>query len=171
MDDVDRDQQTLLFRYPTSKAASTSSADYIHPFVRLELGARSDHWPSEEASVSPYAAESFPNVFTEPTCRVHVLSAERTFWEKATLIHAWYHTPGEKKFRDRQSRHYYDLVRLFEHGIGKAAVQNTELLLKVAQHKSVFFASASAKYDEAKPGSLRLVPPQARIAELEQDYR
>jgi hypothetical protein len=29
----------------------------------------------------------------------------------------------------------------------------------VARHKSVFFAAAWAKYDEAVPGTLRLVPP------------
>ena len=119
----------------------------------------------------PYAAETFPKVFTEPSCRVHVLSAERTFWEKATILHAWYHTPSDKKFRDRQSRHYYDVVRLYENGVGQRAMADVDLLLKVARHKSVFFASASAKYDEAIPGSLRLVPSDARIPELEEDYR
>ena len=35
----------------------------------------------------------------------------------------------------------------------------------------MFFALASARYDEAKPGTLHLVPPAARIPELEEDYR
>ena len=46
-----------------------------------------------------------------------------------------------------------------------------DLLLKVAEHKDVFFPAASAKYAEARPGSLRLVPPEDRLPELEQDYR
>jgi len=34
-----------------------------------------------------------------------------------------------------------------------------------------FFARAWAKFDEAVPGTLRLVPPENRVAELERDYR
>lgn len=171
LDAHDPDGQTLLFRYPVAIAARDRDLGYIRPFVRLEFGARSDHWPKQEGTVSPYAAEAFPNVFREPSCRVHVLSAERTFWEKATLLHAWYHTPSHKKFRDRQSRHYYDVVRLYEHGVGQRAMTDLTLLQQVAQHKSVFFALASAHYAEAKPGTLHLAPPEARIPELEEDYR
>jgi hypothetical protein len=35
----------------------------------------------------------------------------------------------------------------------------------------VFFPSAWARYPEARLGTLRLVPPQERRPELEQDYR
>ncbi len=62
-------------------------------------------------------------------------------------------------------------MRLYEHGLGKAAVKDTDLLLKVARHKEVFFPAAWARYADAKPGKLRLVPPDARLPELEQDYR
>jgi hypothetical protein len=65
-------------------------------------------------------------------CQVKTLAAEHTFWEKATILHAWCHAPTDKAFRDRQSRHYYDLVRLDEHDLGKAAIKDVELLLKVA---------------------------------------
>ena len=53
----------------------------------------------------------------------------------------------------------------------RAAVEDTELLLRVARHKEVFFPAAWARYAEAKPGTLRLVPPDVRLPELEQDYR
>ncbi|WP_083670646.1 nucleotidyl transferase AbiEii/AbiGii toxin family protein [Singulisphaera sp. GP187] len=107
----------------------------------------------------------------ESGCKVLALAAERTFWEKATVLHMWHHAPAEKKFRDRQSRHYYDVVRLYEHALGKAAVKDTDLLLKVARHKEVFFPAAWARYGDAKPGTLRIVPRDARLTELEQDYR
>jgi len=168
----DPHQQTLVFHYPGSgTATSVTSPAYIHPIVRLEIGARSDHWPAIDGVVTPYAAEDFPQVFVSPTCSVHVLAAERTFWEKATILHAWYHTSEKKILRERQSRHYYDLVRMYEHGIGREAMKNTELLLKVAEHKSVFFASASANYTNARPGTLRLVPPKSRLDELRKDYQ
>jgi hypothetical protein len=168
----DPDGQTLLFRYPVAnRSHSADEPAYIQPVVRLEIGARSDHWPAVEATVSSYAAADFPNAFKEPACKVHVLAAERTFWEKATVLHTWFHAPADKKFRDRQSRHYYDVVRLYEHELGKAAIKNTDLLLKVARHKEVFFPAAWARYADAKPGTLRIVPPDARLPELEQDYR
>ena len=170
--DDDPDEQTLLFRYPASIGPrSADEPAYIRPVVRLEMGARSDHWPAVEATVTPYAAEEFPGTFKEPGRRVCVLAAERTFWEKATVLHMWHHAPVDKKFRDRQSRHYYDVVRLYEHELGKAAIGDTELLLKVARHKEVFFPAPWAHYADARPGTLRLVPSDARLPELEQDYR
>jgi hypothetical protein len=168
----DPQAQTLLFRYPANKRPSAvDEPAYIRPLVRLEIGARSDHWPAVESTVSPYAASDYPHVFKEPECQVLALAAERTFWEKITLLHMWHHAPAEKRFRDRQSRHYYDVAQLYKHQTGKAAVQDADLLLKVARHKEVFFPAAWAKYADAKPGTLRIVPPDARLAELEQDYR
>jgi hypothetical protein len=135
LDEDDPDGQTLLFRYPAGDRSRTADEPaYIRPVVRLEIGARSDHWPVVEASVVSYAAEAFPGVFKEAGCTVRVLAAERTFWEKATVLHMWHHAPADKKFRDRQSRHYYDVVRLYEHELGKAAVKDIDLLLKVARH-------------------------------------
>lgn len=52
-----------------------------------------------------------------------------------------------------------------------AAIKDTDLLLKVARHKEVFFPAAWARYADARPGTLRIVPPDARLPALEQDYR
>jgi hypothetical protein len=83
----------------------------------------------------------------------------------------WSHADNDKKLTDRQSRHYYDLAKLYEGDIGKSALGDLELLKAVARHKSVFFPRAWAKFEQAIPGSLRLVPPAARLAELERDYQ
>lgn len=110
----DPDGQTLLFRYPVAnRSRSADEPVYIQSAVRLEIGPRSDHWPAVQATVTSYAAADFPDAFKEPTCNVHVLAAGRTFWEKATILHMWHYAPADKKFRDRQSRHYYDVVRLY----------------------------------------------------------
>lgn len=170
--DDDPDHQTLLFRYPAeNRVRPADEPAYIGPTVRMEIGARSDHWPTLQASVTSYAAEDFPHLFKNAKCYVRVLAAERTFWEKATLLHMWHNAPKDKRFTDRQSRHYYDVVRLYDHDVGKAAIKDTELLLKVARHKEVFFPAAWARYADAKPGTLRIVPPNFRLSELEEDYR
>jgi hypothetical protein len=37
--------------------------------------------------------------------------------------------------------------------------------------KSQFFGSSWANYDQAKPGTFRLVPPTARLSALRRDYQ
>jgi len=83
------DAQTVNFHYPTALAAAEyESMGYITPRVKLELGARGDPWPTEQRVIRPYAADDFPDFFENPDSTVVVLSARRTFWEKATALHA-----------------------------------------------------------------------------------
>lgn len=164
----DLDRQTLLFEYPTSFAPD--AAGYIARLVKIEMGARSDHWPSETKTITPYVAEQFPQGFKEASCRVKVLSVERTFWEKATILHAEYHRPSDKPMPERFSRHYSDFSELIRRGISSHATAKLELLERVAQHKSLFFKSSWAKYSEAARGTLRVVPPEYRLTLLREDY-
>ncbi|MCB4756536.1 MAG: nucleotidyl transferase AbiEii/AbiGii toxin family protein [Elusimicrobia bacterium] len=171
MDPDDPDQQTLPFHYPAGIAErEVSLPRYSRPTVRLELGARGEQWPAEWAPVTPYAAQAVPKPFTNPSCRVKALAAERTFWEKATILHMLYYLPSGKRLPERQSRHYYDLAKLYEKEPGKRAATDFSLLKSVTEHKSIFFASTAARYDLAVPSSLKLVPPSSRIKELENDY-
>jgi hypothetical protein len=166
--DDDPDSQTLLYAYPQSLKESTAA--YVKPAVRIEMGARSDHWPSEQVRIAPYVAEQFQAAFETPAFIVKVLAAERTFWEKATLLHAEYHRPTNREIPLRLSRHYYDASRLILSGTGDKAVGRPELLQRVVEHKKIFFASGWARYDEAIRGSLRVTPHPARIRQLEEDY-
>ena len=166
------DAQTVNFSYPPGlRSGGTLPPSYVRPIVRLELGARSDHWPAEEHVIRSYAAEVFPASFEEPTCRVRTLSAERTFWEKVTILHAESHRPKDKPSGERLSRHYYDVAKLYQNDIGQRALARTDLLEAVVKHKRLFFRSGWANYDTAVLGSFRLVPPEERRASLETDYR
>ena len=164
----DQDQQTIIFEYPHSELSG--SLRYVRPAIRLEMGARSDDWPAIDAEIKPYAAEDFPKAFTAPACSVRTLAAERTFWEKATLLHAEYHRPAGKHAAERLSRHYYDLYRLLVHDIGQRAIGQQDLLKRVVQHKQLFFAQAWANYETAKPGTFHLLPDKTRMENLKRDY-
>jgi hypothetical protein len=168
LDEDDPDHQTLLFAYPGRAAVPAQS--YLRSVVRIELGARSDHWPSMQAPITPYVAQAFPAAFLTPAVAVKVLAVTRTFWEKATLLHAEHHRPPTKTMPARVSRHYYDLARLIVAGVGEQAVADLELLQQVVTHKSVFFPSGWARYTEARRGSLRVVPIAERIPALAADY-
>ena len=164
----DPDQQTLLFDYPTS--FPPDSAGYVRRVVKIEMGARSDHWPCEAKSITPYAAEQFPQGFKEGSCTLKVLSVERTFWEKATILHAEFHRPADKPVPERFSRHYCDFYELIRKGVAKSAEPRLDLLARVAEHKSLFFKSSWAKYGEATRGRLRIAPSEQRLKTLGADY-
>lgn len=99
-----------------------------------------------------------------------MLAPHRTFWEKATILHAEYHRDPNTPLPKRLARHYYDLSRLSEGNIGRRALENLDLLVRVAEHKNAFFRSSWANYQSALPGTLRLRPPEKRIGELQRDY-
>jgi hypothetical protein len=153
------DRNTVLFAYPSALKAEGEVLDrYIEPVIRIEFGAGSDNFPIGSHKISSYAAEEFPHLFSTPYCLVTLLEPVRTFWEKATLLHAEYHRPPASATPPRISRHYYDLYALSTSEIGNKFHEDLAMLSRVAQHKTVFFASGWAHYETAKPGSMKLVP-------------
>ena len=167
-----RDPHSVNFSYPKALAPSDyTDIPYIAPNVKLEFGARGDPWPTEERRIQPFAADEFPAFFQEPSCTVTTLSARRTFWEKVTALHAEHHRPISSPTPLNFSRHYYDVAMLAETDEGQAALADLALLKKVAEHKAVFYRSAWAAYGTAKPGTLKLVPPETRLKDLSADYR
>mmetsp|Transcript_29579 Transcript_29579/g.58343 ORF Transcript_29579/g.58343 Transcript_29579/m.58343 type:complete len:336 (+) Transcript_29579:759-1766(+) len=161
------DAQTLLFAYPS---LSDSVGGYVKPIVRFEFGARGVHLPAEVREISPYVHQAFPDLLGSGGVDVKVLGVERTFWEKATILHMLFHQDSTKPLADRMSRHYYDMAQLIGHEAKMRAVGRLDLLGQVAHHKSVFFKAAWAKYEDAKPGSLRLMPNEELTAALRRDY-
>ena len=81
-----------------------------------------------------------------------------------------FHRDPEKPLGERMSRHYYDLVQLARSGIKEKALGNLDLLVAVANHKSVFFKSAWANYKEARPATLKLSPGPELEKALRTDY-
>ena len=166
------DPQTLRFKYPSSFGQSAAQLAYVPREVKIEFGARSDDWPAGMRPIRPYVAEAFPDRITDAGVVVRTLSIARTFWEKATILHAEAHRASAGKSpRARYSRHYADLAVLADHECAAEALADIALLNRVVTHKKIFFRSGSAKYEEARPGSFRLVPTQNYLNLLEKDYK
>jgi hypothetical protein len=165
---VDETSQSpvVLFRYPAAAAYS----GYIRAEVKIEFGSLTDQRPVGDHAITPMVAEEFPLTFTQASARVVALEVERTFWEKATILHAEYHRRPDLPMRDRYSRHYSDLAALIRHPLGERSMRRLDLLERVVHHKSRFFASSWASYETAKPGTIRITPPDFRLKELEADY-
>jgi hypothetical protein len=167
----DTNDETLLFHYPPAFEASDYGVDeYIKPSVRIEFGARGDVSPQRDAGVISYCQLHFPDKLRDETASVRVLAAERTFWEKATILHAEAHRPPHHLASNALSRHYYDLAMLAESEVAVRALAQADLLQQVTMHKKLFFRSAWAHYDDAKPGTFKLIPPSELQRELRKDY-
>lgn len=158
----------LLFHYPSSQPAGF---DYLKRSVKLEFGSLTDQQPTGRHPIRPWVADELPIAFPDWKCEVVALEVERSFWEKATILHTEYHRPADKPTPDRFSRHYADTAALAKHPTASRAVEQHELRTRVVQWKRQFFGSSWANYDEAKPGTFRLVPPVERIAALRRDYQ
>ena len=163
------DDQTLIFNYP-SGVPFAGGDTYLADKVKLEFGARSDHLPAEVRRVQSYASEHFPDQMLDAQIEVKTLSATRTFWEKATILHQLHYAPEGKALGKHMSRHYYDLAELAASDIRADALANIDLLSEVALHKSRFFRDPKAKYDEAEPPTLKLMPTEELAARLRADF-
>jgi len=169
IDEADPYGQTILFAYPRENSL-IAGLDYIKPIVRIELGARPENQPVEKHLIESYAAEEFPQMFENPGSEITILSVERTFWEKATILHDQYHRADDYRTADRISRHYYDFYKLVKADVSKSAIENFALLESVVINKKSFFYRAGAKYEEVLLGHIHLIPSPARLDALKRDY-
>lgn len=163
-----KDTNVVRFQYPK---AVVQHVRYIAPQVVLELGTHAEFVPRDDFTIRSFAASEFPNFFAKADAGVTSLLAKRTFWEKATILHAEFHRPPEKPMPSRYSRHYFDVATMAEGPVKKEAFEDLSLLAAVVRHKQIFYPSAWAQYPLASAGTFRLLPPEARVKALRQDYR
>lgn len=167
-----KDSQTkspvILFHYPSSLP---NGFEYIKRSVKLEFGSLTDQRPIGRYPIRPWIAAIFPAAFPHWQCEVIALEIERTFWEKATILHAEYHRPLAIPIPERFSRHYADTAALAKYPEVIKAIRHHDLRDRVVSLKNLFFRSSWTSYTEAKPGTFRLVPRAERLPALRRDYQ
>jgi len=166
--DANTDSPVVLFHYPSNEP---TGFEYLGRLVKMEFGSLTDQRPVGTHALRPWVADEFPKQLEDFHCEVVALDLERTFWEKATILHAEYYRDPTQAMRERFSRHYSDVAALARPEIADGALACEELRQRVTDWKSRFFAANWARYDLAKPGTFHLVPPESRRAELARDYR
>lgn len=161
----EKDKQTVIFAYPhLFTNASTLQV------IRLEIGALAAWTPTKIAQIEPYSAIYYPKIFKQKDTAILTVAPERTFWEKATILHHEANRPNHLEMPQRYSRHYYDLYRMAQTSVKDATFAHIELLQKVVDFKIKFYPRSWAKYPEAIPGTLKLIPPEYRFKALAADY-
>ena len=164
----DEKDQGHIVRVKYPKTTNTAG---LLPYIQLEIGPLASWLPHSEHNITPYAAENFPDLFDTPQCSVRAIDAERTFWEKATILHHEAHRPQDSVIPERYSRHYYDLCLMAADETLKAsAIGKLELLENVVLFRKKFYPRGWANYDAAKPGTLTLIPPDHILNAMQKDY-
>ena len=103
---------------------------------------------------------------------VYTVAPERTFWEKATILHREAMRTSERGLPPgRYSRHYYDLWCLCQSDVKARALADIPLLDAVVAFKRKFYRCSWANYELATAAEISLMPPEHARAALEADYR
>ena len=169
--DIDpEDKQAVLFAYPEPGATYSK---YAKAQVKIEFGARGDPWPTQRRTVRPYIEEVHADTAPTAIVEVSTLEPERTFWEKATLLHQMYNVTLDKpeKAYERHSRHVYDVHRIWcTPTIRDVLAKGRDLLRQVAEHKTIFFKEPKAKYELVAEFTLNCKPHAALEKTLRADF-
>jgi hypothetical protein len=170
LDPDDPDRQSLLIWYPKVTAADEG---YVRPAVKIESGAKSALDPNQPLIVKPYVADVLADLeLSAPDIRTVV--AERTFWDEVVILHGlrqWFDARGVLRGGgQRISRHYYDVYRLLDSDVGRAASADLALGVDCVRHARMFFNSPDLNLATAAPGSFTLSPSVEMATELARDY-
>ena len=165
------DPQTLLIEYPTLYRSGDTA--YVAPSVKIEAGARSALDPNETRGITAFIDDELHDSSLD-VGNVRVLSPRRTYWEKLLILHgAHCGYRDEQRLpedRNRISRHYYDVAMITATETGASALTDLELLDAVRSHNLIVFRQAWKRFEEAIPGSVRLVPQSGLREAIEGDY-
>ncbi|MDH6343702.1 putative nucleotidyltransferase component of viral defense system [Parabacteroides sp. PFB2-12] len=143
---------------------------YLRDEVLLEVGARSLFEPTAIAKVESFVTEMFPHL-TSRNLGTHVVVAvaEKTFLEKAFLLHELFSTDGCQN-ANRKSRHLYDLYKMIEIGIVDKAISNDNLWEAIRHHREIFTPVRDVDYSWDVRSRICLLPPEKVRSEWRKDY-
>lgn len=143
---------------------------YLRDEVLLEVGARSLFEPTAKAKVESFVTTTFPHLTSNDNAtQVIAAVAEKTFLEKAFLLHELFTTDGCLN-ANRKSRHLYDLCKMLDAGIAAKAIPNDELWESIRHHREVFTSIRDVDYTPDVRKRIVLTPPESVIEEWKNDY-
>lgn len=65
--------------------------------IRLEIGALAAWTPVETKRIRSYVSEVYESAFSQPATDILTTSAERSFWEKLTILHREVYRAGTNR--------------------------------------------------------------------------
>ncbi len=148
----------------------SASPAYLHPEVLLEIGARSLFEPTAKAKVKSFVSEK--STIDTAIAPVDIISAvpEKTFLEKAFLLHELFTTNGCHT-ANRKSRHLYDLVMMMNQPFAQKAIHDDVLWNAIHHHREVFTSIKDVDYTPDIRKRIVLLPPENVRKVWQEDYK
>ena len=144
--------------------------DYIPPVVKIEAGARSLLEPCEETHITSIVEETLPTISTTiDDVRIKTAIAEKTFLEKAFLLHELFSVNSNVEAR-RRSRHIYDLHMMLQQGIADKAIPNEGLWQTIHNHRATLTSMSGVDYSKDIRKNIQLIPPSESLDSWKKDY-
>lgn len=161
----DQDPTIILLDYTSLTEIKN---DYTKAQIKIEIGVRAMMEPHENRPVSSLLSQ---HLNTNETVGVSTVLPQRTFWEKAFLLHELFQRPLDKMDIARMSRHWYDLHYLTKAGFAEKAMQDKALFEAIRNHRKVFTKVPRVDYDILSPKDFGLFPPTEKEVDWNNDYK
>ena len=144
--------------------------DYLQSEVLLEIGARSLFEPTTKAKVNSLVSKN--STIDTTVADVDIISAvpEKTFLEKAFLLHELF-TTNDSRHANRKSRHLYDLMKMMDEPFAQKAISNNELWNNIHHHRELFTSIKDVDYTPDIRKRIVLLPPEEVLKVWQDDYK
>lgn len=152
------------------KSLFNENLPYLHSEVKLEVGARSLLEPTAKAAVTSVIEDVLPISTTIKQVMIPTALAEKTFLEKAFLLHELFSAQSSRE-ANRKSRHLYDLAQIMNTYIASRAIADDDLWNTIHHHRELFTSMSGVDYTPDIRKRIRLLPPDDVIDDWRSDYK
>ena len=152
------------------KSLFNENLPYLHSEVKLEVGARSLLEPTAKAAVTSAIEDVLPISTTIKQVMIPTALAEKTFLEKAFLLHELFSAQSSRE-ANRKSRHLYDLAQIMNTDIAARAIADDNLWNTIHHHRELFTSMSGVDYTPDIRKRIRLLPPDDVIDNWRSDYK
>ena len=152
------------------KSLFNENLPYLHSEVKLEVGARSLLEPTAKAAVTSAIEDVLPISTTIKQVMIPTALAEKTFLEKAFLLHELFSAQSSRE-ANRKSRHLYDLAQIMNTDIASRAIADDNLWNTIHHHRELFTSMSGVDYTPDIRKRIRLLPPDDVIDDWRSDYK
>lgn len=151
------------------KSLYGNQSSYVRPTVILEIGARAMIEPVETFVCKSMLAEDL-NLQDVESKAITTAAPQKTFIEKAFLLHELFSIERDRLSANRRSRHLYDLERMMDKDFAVNAIKDNDLCGAIQHHRSVYTPVLGVDYSIDFRQNIVLVPPENIIKDWERDY-
>jgi len=143
--------------------------EYMLSEIVLEIGSRALFEPTAKSTVKSMISENFDIDTAVVNSEIITTVPEKTFLEKAFLLHEIFIGNGSKT-ANRRSRHLYDLEKMMDKDFAVKAMSDHELWNTIQHHREIFTPVSGVDYKSDIRKNICIVPPSDIINEWQQDY-